>query len=89
MLADKAPMVNWERAKVVGNFAHLVPAKLSKPMAGLLTNSEPELTVVRMAEEFALGEILNLNTKHNKDLLPAFEAMYEREQDNAIKKTTK
>jgi hypothetical protein len=33
-----------------------------------------------------LGEILKLKTKHNKDLLPAMEAICNREQETAVKK---
>ena len=86
MLADKAPRVKWESARVVGNIAHLFPTKLGKPIAALLTNSENDGTVVRWAASFALGEILKLRTKHNEDLLPAIEAICEREQDTAIRK---
>ncbi len=43
-------------------------------------------TVVRWAAAFALGEILKLKTKHNKELLPALEAISKRETNNAIKK---
>ena len=85
-LTENAPRVNWESAKVIGNIAHLFPTKLNKAIANLLTNSEYDGTVVRWAAAFALGEILKLKTKHNKDLLPAIEAISEREQDNAIKK---
>ncbi len=85
-LTENAPRVKWESAKVVGNIAHLFPTKLSKAITNLLTNSEYDGTVVRWAAAFALGEILKLKTKHNKDLLPAIEAISEREQDNAIKK---
>jgi HEAT repeat protein len=85
-LKDKAPRIKWESAKVIGNIAHLFPTKLNKAIANLLTNSEYDGTVVRWAAAFALGEILKLKTKHNKDLLPAIEAISEREQDNAIKK---
>lgn len=86
MLADKAPRVKWESAKVIGNIAHLFPAKLNKPIANLLINATSDGTVVRWAAAFALGEILKLKTKHNKELLPAIETMCESEQDNAIKK---
>jgi HEAT repeat protein len=86
MLAEKAPRVKWESAKVIGNIARLFPSKLSKPVASLLANSADDGTVVRWAAAFALGEILTLNTKHNKELLPAIEAICNREQDNAIKK---
>jgi len=86
MLTDKAPRVKWESARVIGNIAHLFPTKLSKPITNLLTNSEYDGTVVRWAAAYALGEIVKLKTKHNKDLLPAIEAILNREQDNAIKK---
>jgi hypothetical protein len=86
MLTDKAPRVKWESAKVVGNIAHLFPTKLNKTITNLLTNSEYDGTVVRWAVAFALGEILKLKTKHNADLLPAIEAICDREQDNGIKK---
>ena len=85
-LANKAPRVKWESAKVIGNIAHLFPTKLDKAIGNLLTNSENEGTVVRWAVAFALGEILKLNTKLNKELLPALEAICNREEDNAIKK---
>jgi hypothetical protein len=52
----------------------------------LLTNSEYDGTVVRWASAFALGEILKLKTKHNKDWLPAIEDICHREQDNGVKK---
>jgi HEAT repeat protein len=85
-LTENAPRVKWESAKVVGNTAHLFPTKLNKAISNLLANSAHDGTVVRWAAAFALGEILKLHTKHNKDLLPAIEAICEREQDNAIKK---
>jgi HEAT repeat protein len=86
MLTENAPRVKWESAKVIGNIAHLFPTKLSKAISNLLTNSEYDGTVVRWATAFALGEILKLKTKYNKDLLPAIEAICDREQDNGVKK---
>ena len=85
-LTDEAPRVKWESAKVIGNIAHLFPTKLNVAIANLLANSEYHGTVVRWASAFALGEILKLKTKHNKDLLPAVEAICNREEDNGIKK---
>ena len=86
MLTDKAPRVKWESARVIGNIAHQFPTKLSKAITNLLTNSEDNGTVVRWASAYALGEILKLKTKHNKDLLPAIEVLCDSEQDNAIRK---
>ena len=85
-LTDKAPRVKWESAKVIGNIANLFPTKLDKAISNLLINTEYDGTVVRWAAAFALGEILKLKTKHNKDLLPAIEAISLKEEDNAIKK---
>lgn len=85
-LTENAPRVKWESAKVIGNVAHLYPKKLNKAISNLLTNSEYEGTVVRWASAFALGEILKLKTKHNQDLLPAIEAICDREQDKGVKK---
>jgi len=85
-LTENAPRVKWESAKVVGNIAHLFPTKLNKAITNLLTNAEHDGTVVRWAAAFALGEILKLKTDHNKLLLPAIEAICDREQDNGIKK---
>ena len=85
-LTENAPRVKWESAKVIGNIAHQFPTKLGNAISNLLANSENNGTVVRWAAAFALGEILKLKTKHNKDLLPAIEAICNRETDNAIKK---
>ena len=85
-LKEKAPRVKWESAKVIGNIAHLFPAKLDDAIGNLLTNTEHDGTVVRWSAAFALGEILKLKTKHNKALLPAVEAICEREEKNSIKK---
>ncbi len=85
-LAGKAPRVKWESAKVVGNIAHLFPAKLDSAISNLLANTEHTGTVVRWSAAYALGEILKLNTKHNKDLLPAIETIADREEKNSIRK---
>lgn len=85
-LNEKAPRIKWESAKVIGNMAHLFPTKLDEAISNLLTNSEHAGTVVRWSAAYALGEILKLKTKHNKDLLPAIEAICEREEKNSIRK---
>jgi len=85
-LTEEAPRVKWESAKVIGNIAHLFPAKLNVAITNLLTNAEYNGTVVRWAAAFALGEILKLKTGYNKDLLPALEAICNREQEKGVKK---
>lgn len=85
-LTSKAPRVKWESARVIGNTAHLFSAELDTAITNLLVNSEHEGTVVRWSAAFALGEILKLKTSHNKELLPAIEAIVAREEKNSIKK---
>lgn len=85
-LSAKAPRVKWESAKVIGNIAHLFPDQLDEAIKGLLTNTEFDGTVVRWSAAFALGQILKLNTKRNKELLPAIESICQREEKNSIKK---
>jgi hypothetical protein len=86
MLTENAPRVKWDSAKVIANTAHLFPAKLNKAISNLLTNSKDNSTVVRWASAFALGEILKLKTKYNKDLLPNLETICDTEQDTGVKK---
>ena len=85
-LAEKAPRVKWESARVVGNIAHLFPDNLEEAIKNLLVNSEHSGTVVRWSAAFAVGEILKLKTNLNKDLLPKVEALCEKEEKNSIKK---
>ena len=85
-LTAKAPRIKWECAKVIGNTANLFITKLDTAIKNLLVNTEHEGTVVRWSAAFALGEILKLKTKHNKQLLPAIEAICKREEKNSIKK---
>ena len=85
-LTEKAPRIKWESAKVLGNIARLFPEKLEQPISNLLANTEHPGTVVRWAAAFALGEILQLKTSHNKELLPTIEAICAKELNNSIKK---
>ena len=85
-LAEKAPRIKWESAKVIGNIAHLYPKKLDDAIKNLLINTEHTGTVVRWSAAFALGEIIKLKTNLNKDLIPAVESICLREEKNSIKK---
>ena len=85
-LTEKAPRIKWESAKVIGNIAHRFPNKLETAISNLLENTEHEGTVVRWSAAFALGEILKLKTPINTTLLPALEAISERDDKNSIRK---
>lgn len=85
-LTEKAPRIKWESAKVIGNIAQNYPNKLETAIGYLLENTEHEGTVVRWSAAFALGEILKLKTALNSTLLPALEAISERDDKNSIRK---
>jgi hypothetical protein len=85
-LAEKAPRVKWEAARVVGNIATVFPAHLDKAIINLLINTEHPGTVVRWSAATALSQILKLKTGYNKELIPAIEAIIEREEKNSIRK---
>lgn len=85
-LAEKAPRVKWESAKVIGNIAHLYPARLDEVIKNLLVNAEHPGTVVRWSAAFALGQIIKIKTKRNKDLIPAIESISKLEKQNSIRK---
>lgn len=85
-LAEKAPRVKWESARVIGNIAHLYPGKLDIAIKNLLVNTEHSGTVVRWSAAFALGEIVKTNQEINKILLPAIVAICEKEEKNSIRK---
>lgn len=85
-LTEKAPRVKWESAKVIANIAHLFPDKLDDAIRNLLVNSENRGTVVRWSAAFALGQIIGIKTKRNKELIPAITSIVKREEKNSIRK---
>ena len=85
-LSSKTPRVKWESARVVSNICKLYENDLNAAITNLLTNAEAEGTVVRWSAALALGEILKLNTQHNRDLIPVINNIITLEEKNSIKK---
>ena len=85
-LAEKAPRIKWESAKVIGNIAALFPGKMNKAIDQLLNNTEHSGAVVRWSAAFALAEIYKSDKKMAKKLLPVFEAIVKREEKSGIRK---
>jgi hypothetical protein len=71
---------------VIGNVARLFPENLETAINNLLVNTEHEGTVVRWAAAFALGEIIKTKAPISKGLIPAVEAICNREEKNSIRK---
>lgn len=85
-LADKAPRVQWESAKVIGNVASLLQPNFKKCIPLLLTNSEQGGTVVRWSAAYALSEIIKTQHASTKDLVPVVKSIISREEKNSIRK---
>lgn len=85
-LADRAPRIKWESAKVIANTISLYPKKVESALPLLLTNTEHTGTVVRWSAATAIAEIVKLNQKNNETLLPTVNSIVEREEKNSIKK---
>lgn len=85
-LTATAPRVKWESAKVIARVAALHQSCLEQAVAHLLTNADHEGTVVRWSAATALSAILLLKTGHNAMLLPAVEALRDREEKDSIRK---
>ena len=85
-LADKAPRIKWESAKVVGNTIHLHPSLIGSAVKKLLDNTESDGTVVRWSAAFALAQVVKLKSNINSTLIPALQATMEQEEKNSIKK---
>ena len=81
-----APRVKWESARAIANSCRLYPGKLEPAVVNLLENTEHEGTVVRWSAATALASIILLKTPMNKELLPAINAIMDREEKNSIRK---
>lgn len=85
-LSDDVPRVKWESARVIGNIASQFPNQLKNSIDSLLLNAKHDGSVVRWAAAYALGEILKLDTKHNKELIPEVEELCKAENDDGARK---
>lgn len=85
-LLDKAPRVQWESAKVIGNVAAHFQNQFNLCIPNLLINSEKGGTVVRWSAAFALAEIIKTKHISTLDLIPVVEAILLWEEKNSIRK---
>lgn len=72
--------------KGIANTAFLFKDNLDNAVRNLLANYQDRGTVVRLSAALALGEIIKLKTKYNKDLLTTLESVCSREAQNSIRK---
>jgi hypothetical protein len=81
----KASRVKWGIPESIGNMAQKFPQKVEKTVPKLFINTEEESTVVRWCAAFALTEIAKYNPKLQKELVPKFKKLIEKENNNGVK----
>jgi hypothetical protein len=81
----KAPRVKWESSEIIANVAKEYPEKVEGAIPSLIQNTNDEGTVVRWSAAFALTEIAKSNPKTRKQLVPIFEEIVEKEENNGVK----
>lgn len=82
------PRVKWGVPQAIGNMAKDYPDKVAKAVPNLLKNTTDDkvnTTVIRWCAAFALSEIAKHNSKTRKQLLPIFDKMIKKEQNNGVK----
>lgn len=85
-LAEKAPRVKWESAKVIANVSSLLPNDIDEILVNLKNNARHSGTVVRWSSALALGEILIHRLNANEDFINQIHELCDSEEKNSIKK---
>ncbi len=82
------PRVKWGVPEAIGNMAKDYPDKAAKAIPNLLkntTNDKINMTVIKWCAAYALAEIAKHNPKTRKQLVPIFEKIIKREQNNGVR----
>jgi len=82
------PRVKWGVSETLGNMAKDYPDKVAKTIPNLLKNTTDDrinTTVIKWCAAFALAEIAKHNSKIRKQLVPIFEKIIKKEQNNGVK----
>jgi len=84
-LNDDAPRVKWEASRIVGNVAHSYPDQVKSAIPKLLVNTSDKGTVVRWSAAFALTEIAKSSNEIQKELVPEFRKILDREENSGVR----
>ncbi|MBN1263443.1 MAG: hypothetical protein JW991_03735 [Candidatus Pacebacteria bacterium] len=82
------PRVKWGVPEAIGNLAKDYPDKVAEAMPNLIKNTTDDktnTTVIKWCSAYALTEIAKHNRKTRIQLLPIFEKIIKKEQNNGVK----
>ncbi|MFA5374551.1 MAG: hypothetical protein WC455_02190 [Dehalococcoidia bacterium] len=79
------PRVKWGVPEAIGNMSKRYPKEVEKAIPNLLTNTNDKSTVIRWCAAYGLTEIAKNNDKTRKKLVPLFESMVKKENNNGVR----
>lgn len=85
-LAEKAPRIKWESAKVIANTAQHFPEYITDTITQLLLNAKHEGTVVRWSVAYAIKNILQTAKEQKEHWRETIIQIINEEEKNSIKK---
>ena len=85
-LADPAPRVKWESARVISNISHAFPEQANHVVPQLLENATHSGTVVRWSASTALAQIFSIPGIQHPGLVIQLQALLENEPKSSIQK---
>ena len=80
-----APRVKWGIPEAIGNLSQRYPREVEKAIPKLLINTKDKSTVIRWCAAYGLTEIAKNNSRTRKELMPLFESIIEKEDNNGIR----
>ena len=80
-----APRVKWGIPEAIGNLAQRYPKEVEKAIPKLLVNTKDKSTVIRWCAAYGLTEIAKNNSRTRRELMPLFESMVEKENNNGVR----
>lgn len=80
-----APRVKWGVPEAIGNLAQRYPKEVEKAIPKLLVNTKDKSTVIRWCAAYSLTEIAKNNGRTRSELMPFFESMVEKEDNNGVR----
>lgn len=85
---NKAPRVKWGVQETLGNLSKKFLEETAKTIPTILkntTDNEENTTVIKWCAAYALTEMAKNNPKTRKELIPNFEKILKREENNGVK----
>jgi len=82
---NKLPRITWGTQEAIGNISAKFPKEIEKAVPNLLKNTANNSTVIKWCAAYALTEIAKNNSSMRKELIPKFDEIIKKENNNGVK----